>query len=179
VVSGPDRRQTLVATVDALDRAVADLRRTDGEPAAAPVADDREPRLCPKPTKEPQTTTSANSIAYQEYVSGLRYPLAIWFGGLFFDGCDPPTGLLLEAKADIDFMFDENDELYGWIDPKRTQQSKCKTKRERRSPLAARSSGMRKPRGLSRTEEDLGPSAIARAVGRDRRLRSGLSGAVR
>ena len=38
VVNGPDRRQTLVATVDALDRAVADLRRNDGEPAAAPVA---------------------------------------------------------------------------------------------------------------------------------------------
>lgn len=49
----------------------------------------------------------------------MRYPLAIWFGGLFFDGCEPPTGLLLEAKADIDFMFDKNDELYGWVDPKK------------------------------------------------------------
>jgi hypothetical protein len=117
VISGPDRRQTLIATVDALDRAVADLSRKDGEPVAAPVADDRKPRLCPEPTKEPQTTTSTNSIAYQQYVSGLVYPLAIWFGGLFFDGCDPLTGLLLEAKADIDFMFDKNDELYGWIKP--------------------------------------------------------------
>jgi hypothetical protein len=117
VVSGPDQRQTLVATVDALDRAVADLSRKDGEPVAAPVADNREPRLCPEPTKEPQTTTSTNSIAYQQYVSGLVYPLAIWFGGLFFDGCDPPTGLLLEAKADIDFMFDGNDDVHGWIKP--------------------------------------------------------------
>ena len=75
VVSGPDRRQTLVATVDALDRAVADLRRRDGEPAAAPIADDREPKLCPDPTQEPKTTKSANSIAYQEYVSGLPYGL--------------------------------------------------------------------------------------------------------
>jgi len=117
VINGPDRRQTLVATVSALDRAVADLRRKDGEPVAAPVANDNEPRLCPKPTKEPATTKSANSIAYQEYVTGLRYPLAIWFGGMFIDGCDPPTGDLLEAKADIDFMFDGNDELYGWIKP--------------------------------------------------------------
>jgi hypothetical protein len=117
VVSGPDGRETLVATVDALDRAVADLSRKDGEPVAAPVADNREPRLCPEPTKEPQTTTSTNSIAYQQYVSGLVYPLAIWFGGLFFDGCDPPTGLLLEAKADIDFMFDGNDDVHGWIKP--------------------------------------------------------------
>ena len=55
VVSGPDRRQTLVATVDALDRAVADLRGKDGEPVAAPTTDDREPNLCPDPRKESET----------------------------------------------------------------------------------------------------------------------------
>ena len=118
VVAGPDRRPTLVATVDALDRAVADLRRRNGEPAAAPAVDDREPKLCPDPTKEPETTKSANSIAYQEYVSGLRYPLAIILGIVRYDGCDETTGFLLEAKADIDFMFDDNDELYWWIKPK-------------------------------------------------------------
>ena len=80
VVSGPDRRQTLVATVDALDRAVADLRRKEGEPAAAPSLDDREPKLCPDPMEEPKTTKLANSIAYQEYVSGLRYGWAIILG---------------------------------------------------------------------------------------------------
>jgi hypothetical protein len=117
IISGPDGRQTLVTTVVALDRAVADLRGKDDEPVAAPIAEDQEPRLCPEPTNEPRTTTSANSIAYQQYVSGLVYPLAIWFGGLFFDGCDPPTGLLLEAKADIDFMFDKNDDVYWWIKP--------------------------------------------------------------
>lgn len=40
-------------------------------------------------------------------------------GGVKYDGCDPPTGILQEAKADIDFMFDENDELYFWVDPKK------------------------------------------------------------
>jgi hypothetical protein len=117
VVSGPDRRQTLVATVDALDRAVADLRRKDGGPAAAPAVDDREPKLCPDPRDEPKTTKSANSIAYQEYVSGLRYGLAIILGIVRYDGCDQLTGFLLEAKADIDFMYDENDNLYWWIKP--------------------------------------------------------------
>ncbi len=117
VVSGPDRRQTLVTVVDALDRAVADLRRRDGEPAAAPIGDDREPKLCPDPTQEPKTTKSANSIAYQEYVSKLPYGWAIVLGIVRFDGCDETTGWMQEAKADIDFMFDENDNLYSWIKP--------------------------------------------------------------
>ena len=117
VVSGPDRRQTLVATVGALDRAVADLRRKDGEPVAAPIANDNEPRLCPNPRKEAETNNSANAIAYQEYVSGLPYPLAIFFGGAWFDGCDQPTGLLLDAKANMDFLFDANDDLKVWVKP--------------------------------------------------------------
>ena len=117
VVSGPDRRQTLVATVDALDRAVADLRRKDGEPAAAPIGDDREPKLCPDPTEEPKTTKSANSIAYQEYVSKLPYGWAIVLGIVRFDGCDPETGFLLEAKANIDHLFDANDVLFSWVYP--------------------------------------------------------------
>jgi hypothetical protein len=121
VVSGPDRRQTLVATVGALDRAIVDLRRRDGEPVAAPVADDHEPKLCPNPMEEPATMTSAraNAIAYQEYVSGLRYPLAIFFGGIWFDGCDQRTGFLLDAKAKNDHIYDANDDLnlQSWVYP--------------------------------------------------------------
>jgi hypothetical protein len=64
------------------------------------------------------TTTSANSIAYQEYVSKLPYGLAIRVGGVNFDGCNPQTGDLLEAKAKIDNLFDANDQLYGWVKPK-------------------------------------------------------------
>ncbi len=71
------------------------------------------------PREEPETTDKANSIAYQQYVSGLIYPLAINVGGVWFDGCDLRTGILLEAKGKIDFMFDVNDELYWWIDPKK------------------------------------------------------------
>ena len=119
VVSGPDQRQTLVATVNALDRAVADLRRKDGEPAAIPVANDNEPRLCPDPTREPKTTKSANAIAYQEYVSRLPYGLAISVGGVRFDGCDEATGFLLEAKAKNDNIFDPDarNGLQSWVYP--------------------------------------------------------------
>jgi hypothetical protein len=113
------RRPTLVTAVDVLDRALADLRRANGEPAADPTHDDHEPRLCPDPTPEPKTTKSANSIAYQEYVSKLPYGLAINVGGVNYDGCDPPTGILLEAKSDIDFIFDANDKLYDWVRPEK------------------------------------------------------------
>jgi Restriction endonuclease fold toxin 5 len=114
-VRGPDNRWTLVASVDVLDRALADLKSGTGEPDAARSSDDDEPKLCPDPAPEPKTTTSQNSIAYQEYVSKLPYGLAIRLGGVMFDGCDPATGDLLEAKADIDFMFGDDDELNGWV----------------------------------------------------------------
>jgi hypothetical protein len=95
--SGP--RPTLVTSVDVLDSALANLRHDGGKPADTPKEDEDEPRLCPRPVNEPMTTKSENSIAYQEYVTKLRYGLAIWVGGVFFDGCDPRTGILLEAKG--------------------------------------------------------------------------------
>lgn len=61
--------------------------------------------------------------------------MAIWLGGWFFDGCDPSTGLMLEAKADIDFMFDGNDELYGWI--KRENNPAIQMQRQAEAALAA------------------------------------------
>jgi hypothetical protein len=117
VVVTVGRRPTLVTAVDALDRALADLRRANGEQAASPTDDDHEPKLCPDPTPEPETTKSANSIAYQEYVSGLPYGLAINVGGVDYDGCERSTGNLLEAKANIDHLFGVNDESNEWIDP--------------------------------------------------------------
>ena len=91
------------------------MRAAEGAPSVAASWNTQEPKLCPDPTPEPKRTTSTNSIAYQEYVSGLPYGLAITFGGVIFDGCDPTTGNLLEAKANIDFMFDERDNLHHWI----------------------------------------------------------------
>jgi Restriction endonuclease fold toxin 5 len=117
MVRGPGRRKTFVTTVDALDQALADFRRAMGEPAANPSDNDHEPRLCPVPTPEPMTTDSDRSIAYQRYVSGLPYGLAIKVGGVFFDGCDERTGFLLEAKAYIDFLFDSNDNYSLWAEP--------------------------------------------------------------
>jgi hypothetical protein len=135
VVDGPGQRQTLVAIGSALDRAVADLRRENGEPAPAPVANDHEPRLCPDPMQEPKTTKSPNAIAYQEYVSGLRYGLAIYVGVVRFDGCEEPTGRLLEAKAKLDHLFDANDELYWWVDP--ASNPKIQMERQSNAALAA------------------------------------------
>lgn len=117
IVAGQRQRPTLVTSVDVLDKAAAELERHDGEPAADTTSDEEAPKLCPDPTPEPKTTQSQNSILYQEYVSGLPYGLAINVGGVDFDGCDPATGDLLEAKANIDLMFDGNDNLHTWINP--------------------------------------------------------------
>ena len=76
VVSGPDQRQTLVATVNALDRAVADLRRKDGEPAAIAVANDNEPRLCPDPTRRAED----DEISERHRLSGIRQWTALRVG---------------------------------------------------------------------------------------------------
>ncbi|RBP05158.1 restriction endonuclease fold toxin 5 of polymorphic toxin system [Roseiarcus fermentans] len=116
---GPDGRQTLVTSVEVLDRAVAELKSGAGSPDAAQSRENHEPRLCPDPTPEPKTTKSENSIRYQEYVSGLPYGLAIDVGGVRFDGCDPTTGDLLEAKADIDHLFDDDGELKVFVNSKK------------------------------------------------------------
>ena len=46
----------------------------------------------------------------------MPYGWAIVFGNVRFDGCDPETGFLLEAKANIDHLFDANDVLYWWVE---------------------------------------------------------------
>jgi hypothetical protein len=118
IVPGPDGRPTLFTSLRGLNRAIAVWRSANGLPAGSPTDEDDEPNLCPAPTPEPKTTKSANSIAYQEYVSKLPYGLAVTLLNVRYDGCDPPTGYMLEGKADIDFMFDENDNLREWVDSK-------------------------------------------------------------
>ena len=98
----------------ALGGDAARLRPRDRKPDSGAAPQDREPRLCPDPTLETMTSYSENSIRYQEYVSKLVYGLAIYVRGVYFDGCDPKTGNLLEAKANIDFLFDRNDKLLYW-----------------------------------------------------------------
>ena len=116
------RRSTLVTNVDVLDHALGNLHPGDREPDASAAPDDREPKLCPKATPEPMTAKDRlNSIRYQEYVSKLPYGWAIKVLGVNFDGCDPKTGNLLEAKADIDFLFDDNDEAFDWAVKKKNK----------------------------------------------------------
>jgi hypothetical protein len=126
MVLGPGPRPTLITTVDGLDRALADLRRANGEPIASPTHHDDEPRLCPAPTPEPKTTKSKNAITYQEYVSGLPYGLAIFVGVVRYDACDQWTGDLGDAKADMDFRFDDNDDLYYWAIPEKNPEKQMR-----------------------------------------------------
>jgi len=118
IVRDESGRRTLVTTLDALDAAEARFRARDGATVPDAASDDFAPKLCPDPSPEPKTTKSENSIRYQEYVSKLPYGSAIKVGGVKFDGCDPATGNLLEAKANIDHLFDGNDNLYWWVEPK-------------------------------------------------------------
>ena len=129
------RRRTLLTAVDVLDRALADLRHAEAEPALRPIDPDHQPRLCPAPTPEPKTSKSANSIAYQQYVTNLPYGLAVLLGTVRYDGCDAPTGNMEEAKANIDFMFDENDKLRKWIKPEKNPA--LQMKRQADAALAA------------------------------------------
>ena len=41
------------------------------------------------------------------------------FDGTWFDGCDPRTGWLLDAKANMDFLFNAEDRLKGWVKPEK------------------------------------------------------------
>jgi len=164
MVEGSRRRQTLVTSADVLDSALENLRHDSGKPAGTPKEDEDEPRLCPRPVNEPMTTQSKNSIAYQEYVTKLRYGLAIWLGGVFFDGCDPRTGILLEAKADIDFLMDANDEWYEWA-----EENNPRFQMERQA-IAAAAAGrivvwhaqtQKGFRGLSKIAEKLGKTNLS------------------
>jgi hypothetical protein len=124
LVHASGQRPTLVTDVDVLDHALAALQPGNREPDANPAPKDREPKLCPDPTHESKTADkSPNSIKYQEYVSGIPYGWAIRVGTVNFDGCDPKTGDLLEAKADIDFMFDKKDDfLKSFVYPEKDPQ---------------------------------------------------------
>ena len=132
---GPDGRETLVTSVEVLDRALADRKSGTSEPDAARSGDGDEPKLCPNPAPEPKTAKSQNSIVYQEHVSKLPYGLAINVGGVMFDGCDPATGDLLEAKADIDLLFDDNDRLNVFLRPENDPLPEMRRQVARRPPL--------------------------------------------
>jgi hypothetical protein len=128
LVLAAGRRPTLVTALDVLDRG-------DGKPKDNPNEEELEPRLCPIPTPERKTTYSINSILYQEYVSKLPYGWAIKVGGVDFDGCDPLTGDLLEAKADIDLLFNKLGELLGFVRPEKNPRNQMV--RQARAALAA------------------------------------------
>jgi hypothetical protein len=164
MVLAPGRPPTLVTSVDVLDHALADLNRANSEPANDPAAGDHQPKLCPAPTPEAKTTNSRNSIAYQEYVSGLPYGWAIRVGDVDFDGCELSTGHLLEAKANIDHLFDENDEVFSWVDwdknPKYQMERQVKAARAAGRLVIWHAQTEKGYRGLSKIAAELGATNL-------------------
>lgn len=108
--------RTLVIDIAALD----DARRELTEAGAAPGAHDNvvigrdEPKLCPAPAKEVDTKPSQAAKDYQLHVTGLPYPLAVFIGGVWFDGCRDPTVTPLEAKADYAQFVGPEGKWYWW-----------------------------------------------------------------
>jgi len=80
---------------------------------------------------------SANSIAYQQHVTGLPPGLAVEVNDVMFDGCRDPDGPLLDAKAAY-AKFMKDGQIRSWFEgaddwPKQLE----------RQSKAARAAGMR------------------------------------
>jgi len=76
----------------------ADARANSRSQAVADTAS--EPKLCPDPTPENIAGRSDRTIAYQSQITGLPPGLEVVFNGERYDGCDPVTGNLIEAKGE-------------------------------------------------------------------------------
>jgi hypothetical protein len=97
-VLDPDALPALAAKVKAKDQlnqeAVAAAFRSVSQAAAR-----SEPRVCPDPSADPGGISSLRAAMYQWQVCGIPPGFGIAFNGARYDGCDPPTGTLLECKA--------------------------------------------------------------------------------
>lgn len=97
----------------------------------APAAKSDKPKLYPDPKKRSLRIPSPIPYGWDDQSRGRNVRQAAG---------------LLEAKADIDFMFDENDELHGWISADSNPRIQMKRQRMRLVTPVAWSSGTRKPR---------------------------------
>ncbi len=96
----------LVVDLGALDRARERLAEGGGgQPPQNASSNERGgPKLCPESSDESNKGWSRNSIAYQQYVSGLDPGLAVRLNGISFDGCNQVKNLMLDAKANYAFF---------------------------------------------------------------------------
>ena len=97
-----------VAHRPAVDGSEEQLPTPNSSPANA--TDDSE--ICHAPLPENINGRSERSLAYQEQITGLPRGLDVPYHGVRFDGCDPPTTFMLEAKGPglawpLEFMPDE------------------------------------------------------------------------
>jgi len=67
--------------------------------AARAAAATDEPQVCPDPGFDWPHSASPRAIAYQWQITNLPIGLAVTLNGQVYDGCDPTTGHMLEAKG--------------------------------------------------------------------------------
>jgi len=65
-----------------------------------------EPKICPDPSPENINGRDPDAILYQSQISGLPPGLIVELNGIEFDGCDPITGMMKEAKKGEDWFFE-------------------------------------------------------------------------
>lgn len=73
---------------------------TNTRSQARVIADTDEPEICPAPGPDQPHGASARAIAYQWQITGLAPGLGVMLNGKIFDGCNPVTGHMLEAKGE-------------------------------------------------------------------------------
>ncbi|GGF32770.1 hypothetical protein GCM10011611_43690 [Aliidongia dinghuensis] len=109
-VIGSDLGRGFRVDIDRID-AVSDKSPPVTQARAVSTTD--EPQVCPDPGPDHPHGASPRAQAYQWQITGLPPGLAIWFNGQVYDGCNPVTGALLEAKGPgYEAMMD----LFWWDD---------------------------------------------------------------
>jgi Restriction endonuclease fold toxin 5 len=94
----PDSLPLLASKVKAKDRINPDAVAAALHSISQAVAQS-EPKLCPDPSADPGGISSLRAGMYQWQVCGIPPGFGVAFNGARYDGCDPPTGTLLECKG--------------------------------------------------------------------------------
>jgi hypothetical protein len=116
-VLDPDALPALAAKVKAKDRFNQD-KITAALLSFSQAAARSEPRLCPDPSADPGGISSVRAGMYQWQVCGIPPGFGILFNGARYDGCEIPTGTLLECKGPgfADKMFGSPADVWPWED---------------------------------------------------------------
>lgn len=101
--------------------AAMNATRSDSTTASAAATADAsdQPKLCPDPSPDVPGNKSDRSLAYQNQISGLPPGMAVFYNGIYFDGCRTTDGTLLEAKGPgYDWALTAEGEWKPWYEGK-------------------------------------------------------------